>query len=76
MESATQQPDAAALRRQLGYITDVELFALLGIATGTGRNRQCAGSLPPHYKIGRDKLYKLAEVEAWIKRRRVTRAAA
>jgi predicted DNA-binding transcriptional regulator AlpA len=76
MQSATQQPDAAALRRQLGYITAEELFALLGIALGTGRNRQSAGSLPPHYKIGREKLYKLAEVEAWIKRRRVTRAAA
>lgn len=75
META-QVPDAAALRRQLGFITDAELFALFGIAPGTGRNRQSAGSLPPHYKIGREKLYKLAEVEAWIKRRRVVRVAA
>jgi hypothetical protein len=71
MQPNAQSPDAAALRRLLGYITDDELFALLKIGKGTGRNRQSAGNLPPHYKIGREKLYKLAEVEAWIKRRRV-----
>jgi hypothetical protein len=59
-----QQADPAALRRQLGYITDVELFALLRITTGTGRNRQVAGTLPPFYKVGREKLFKLAEVDA------------
>ena len=71
MQSTTQFPDAAALRRDLGFITDAELRALLGLEIGTARNRQSAGSLPPHYKIGRDKLYKLTEVEAWIRRRRV-----
>lgn len=76
MPNETQQTDAAALRRQLGYITDVELFALLGIGAGTGRNRQSAGTLPPHYKIGKEKLYKLVEVERWIARRRVQRSAA
>ena len=76
-EKQVSAPDAAAaLRRELGYITNRELFALLGIGQGTGRNRQSAGSLPPHYKIGRDKLYKLVEVERWIARRRVQRATA
>ena len=69
-----RKPDAAALRERIGVITEDELFALLRIAAGTGRNRQSAGSLPPHYKVGREKLYKLAEVDAWINRRRVTRA--
>jgi hypothetical protein len=68
--------DSSELRARLGMITEAELFALLNIATGTGRNRQSAGSLPPHYKTGKEKLYKLAEVEAWIARRRVSRAAA
>jgi hypothetical protein len=59
----------------LGFIGEAQLFNLLGISTGTGRNRQSAGTLPPHYKVGREKLYKVAEVEAWIGRRRVSRAA-
>jgi predicted DNA-binding transcriptional regulator AlpA len=74
-ETKAASPDAAALRRQLGYITASELYALLGISTGTGWNRQSAGDLPAHYKIGREKLYKLAEVEKWIARRRVQRGA-
>jgi len=64
------------LRRELGFITESELFALLAIAQGTGRNRQAAGTLPPHYKLGKEKLYKIPEVEAWIRRRRVSRNAA
>lgn len=65
---------AASLREKLGYIDEQALFGLFDITWGTGRNRQSAGSLPPHYKVGREKLYKLSEVDAWIKRRRVTRA--
>lgn len=68
--------DAAPLRERLNIITEDELFALLKIAPGTGRNRQSAGQLPPHYKLGREKVYKLAEVDAWLKRRRVARTAA
>lgn len=70
-ERTEEQP----LRAHLGYISESEFFSLIGIAKGTGRNRQSAGTLPPHYKLGREKLYKLSEVEAWIIRRRVTRAA-
>jgi hypothetical protein len=73
-KDVARKPDAAALRERMGVITEDELFALLRIAAGTGRNRQSAGSLPAHYKVGREKLYKLSEVEAWIKRRRVERA--
>jgi predicted DNA-binding transcriptional regulator AlpA len=76
MDDTKKAADAASLRRELGYITDDELYGLLGISQGTGRNRQSAGRLPPHYKIGREKLFKLSEVEAWIRRRRVQRAAA
>lgn len=74
-EPATS-PNPAALRERLGVITEAELFALLNIAPGTGRNRQSNGSLPSHFKLGREKVYKLTEVEQWMRRRRVTRAAA
>ena len=56
-------------------VTDAELQALFGISEGTARNRQSTGSLPPRYKIGRRKLYKLTEVEAWIRKRRVVPGA-
>ncbi len=68
--------NAAGIRDRLGYIDESQLFSLLNIKPGTGRNRQSHGSLPPHYKLGRSKVYKLAEVEAWIARHRVSRAAA
>lgn len=71
---AARSLDAAPLRRELGYITESELFALLDIAPGTGRNRQAAGTLPPHYKLGNQKLYKVPEVESWIRRHRVARS--
>jgi predicted DNA-binding transcriptional regulator AlpA len=71
--SQTQSRDAVALRRELGYIEEAELFALIDVTKGTGRNRQAAGSLPPRYKVGRKNFYKLSEVEAWIRRRRVAR---
>lgn len=65
--------EGSGLRDRLGYIDEQQLFSLLQIAPGTGRNRQSEGSLPPHYKVGRRKLYKLSEVDAWIRRRRVNR---
>ncbi|HEV2037113.1 MAG TPA: hypothetical protein VGQ96_00790 [Candidatus Eremiobacteraceae bacterium] len=76
MPAKTSTPDAAELRRELGYITEDSLAGLLGITTATLRNRAAAGSLPPRYKLGRESVYRLAEVESFIKRRRVTRAAA
>jgi len=68
--------DVAALRRELGYIAESTFASLLGIEVPTLRNRVAAGTVPPPYKLGREKVFKLAEVEGWIKRRRVTREAA
>lgn len=65
--------DVRALRDRLNLITEQELFALLGIAAGTGKNRQSAGSLPPRYKYGRGSYYRLDEVDAWLRRQRVER---
>lgn len=64
---------AATLRAAMGMVTESEVCALIGITLETARNRQSAGDFPPHYSVGRKKLYKLAEVEAWIKRRRTER---
>jgi predicted DNA-binding transcriptional regulator AlpA len=66
----------AVIEQQLGFIPEDELFALLGISLGTGRNRQSAGTMPPHYKVGRKKLYLISEVGAWIRRQRVARKVA
>jgi len=70
--SAAEAREAAELRKQLGQISEDQLRSLLRVARGTFRNRQSAGDLPPHYKLGRDKVFRLAEVEAWIARRRVS----
>jgi hypothetical protein len=68
------QEAAAPIRDKLGLITEDELFALFEIETSTGRSRQSRGRLPPHYKVGKAKLYRLSEVQAWIRRQRVDRA--
>lgn len=71
-----QQVNAASeLRRELGYLTEIEVAGLCGVGLPTWRNRQTAGATPPHYKLGREKLYRRDEVEAWLRRRRVDRAA-
>jgi predicted DNA-binding transcriptional regulator AlpA len=75
MTVATQTPDAAALLRELGLLEEQEVCAILGVTVATGRNRQATGKFPPHYSVGKRKLFKRVEVEAWIKRQRVARAA-
>lgn len=74
MPAKPSTPDTAELRRKLGYITEESLAGLLGVTVPTLRNRAAAGSLPPRYKLGRESVYRLAEVESFIKRRRVARA--
>lgn len=74
VDNATRE--ARAIREKLGLITEAELFALLNITEGTGKNRQSAGKLPPRYKSGRENFYRLVEVDAWLKRQRVARVAA
>ena len=75
MPARTSTPDAADLRRQLGYITEEALAGLLGVTVSTLRNRATAGSVPPRYKLGNESVYRLAEVESFIKRRRVAPGA-
>jgi predicted DNA-binding transcriptional regulator AlpA len=76
MPARTSTPDATELRRELGYISEEALAGLLGVTVPTLRNRAAAGTLPPKYKLGRASVYRLAEVEAFIRRRRINRATA
>jgi predicted DNA-binding transcriptional regulator AlpA len=75
MAKKAATPDANSLRKEMGYITEPDVAAILGISLLTLRNRQSAGSVPPHYKIGKTKLYRVSEVEAWINRRAYKRGA-
>jgi predicted DNA-binding transcriptional regulator AlpA len=72
----TSAHDPAALRHALGYIDEHEVCILLGIALPTLRNRLSIGTAPPSFKVGNRHLFKVAEVDAWIRRRRVHRASA
>jgi hypothetical protein len=72
---ATTAP-AAALRAKLGFVTEQEVAQLFGITVLTARNRQRLGNFPAVYKVGHERLYRAAEVEAWIRRCRVAKAAA
>ena len=69
-------PDPAAIRHALGYIGEQEVSILLGIELQTLRNRLSIGTAPPSFKVGNRRLFKLTEVDAWIRRRRVNKACA
>lgn len=64
---------ARELRKDLGYISEDDFRALLGVTLETFQNRRYAGDLPPVHKLGREKLYRIVDVEAWIARHRVAR---
>ena len=64
---------AKELRKDLGYISDEDFRALLGVTHETFQNRRYAGDLQPVYSLGRAKFFRLTEIEAWIARRRITK---
>ena len=63
---------ARELRSQLGYISEEDFRALLGITHESFQNRRYAGGFPPVHNLGREKLFRLTVVEAWIARRRAS----
>ena len=67
------QPNAAEQCRALGYVGDDVVCALLDIKDPTLRNRRSRGTAPPSYKVGNRHVTKLAELEAWIRRHRVSK---
>lgn len=75
-KAVTPSADPAAVRNALGYVGEQEVCVLLGISTPTLRNRLSIGTAPPSYKVGNKHLFKVSELDAWIRRRRVNRAAA
>ena len=49
------------------YLTLREVSKLLRITPGTARNRLCTGaSMPPSFRIGRERLFDRRGVEAWL----------
>jgi predicted DNA-binding transcriptional regulator AlpA len=68
--------NAADARRAIGYFSEDDVCAILNIVIPTLRNRISTGTAPPSYKVGNRHLFKIAELDAWIKRRRVQRGAA
>jgi hypothetical protein len=72
-ESPASKREAKARRRELGYFNEEEYRCLLGVTLARFRNKESAGELAPCSKLGREKLYRIADVEAWIARQRVIR---
>lgn len=67
---------SAALRKQLGYLSDTEVAALLGVGVPRLHNRRSAGDAPVSSKVGTQHLTKLEDLHAYIARRRGARATA
>ena len=72
VKKENQTRRAAQLLRDLGYITETDLAGIRAVTLATLRNQQSAGNGPPRYKVGKRNLYRLAEVEAWLARSRVS----
>ena len=67
---------SAALRKQLGYLSDPQIAAVLGIEVPTLRNRRSRGDAPVSSKVGDDHLTRIEDLHAYVARRRSARAAA
>jgi len=76
MANADESSMSSPLMREMGYLSEQEVCSLIGVTTATLRNRQSSGDAPPAFKVGKRKLFKRIEVERWIARRRVAKAAA
>lgn len=66
---------AAVAQARVGVLSEAELFAMLRITVASGRQRAYRGTLPPHYKVGRQKFYAIEDVQAWMRSHRVDSAA-
>lgn len=69
----TQTRAAAELLRTLGYVEEAVVAPLLGVSLDTLRNRASLGTVPRRYKLGKQSVYRLSEIEAWIAQRGVDR---
>ncbi len=76
MPDKIENPEAAALRRELGFVPFETTCAALGVTPATGANRITQGKFPPTYKVGRGKFCRVEEVQKWILRQRRSRDAA
>ena len=54
------------------WISAYELAKILGMSLKTIQNRLSNGSpMPPSYVVGRSRIFKRSEVDAWIEHRRI-----
>jgi hypothetical protein len=67
--------DRRALLDEFGLITEEDFALLIGCEVKTVRNTAWQ-DLPEHIKVGRQRLFKKAAVEAYLDRRIVTRRIA
>jgi hypothetical protein len=58
------------LSTTLGMVHADDLRALLKISPGTFANRQSRGELPPYYRIGNQKCFRVVDIEQWLLRHR------
>jgi hypothetical protein len=73
-KQSTTPETTAQLRRELGYLSDSELAAFLGIGVPRLKNRRIAGDAPPSSKVGNENLTAIKDALTWVARRK--RAAA
>ena len=64
----------AGMFNKLGYLTDAECAATLGIALKTYANRRGRNDVPPSSKVGATHLTASADLIKWIASRRASRA--
>jgi hypothetical protein len=60
----------AGLRERLGYLSDGQVAAVLGVAIATLRNRRSRGDAPVSSKVGVEHLTTQSDLHAFIARRR------
>lgn len=73
MEAAVT--DSTELRRKLGYLTEAEVAAILGVELKTMKNWRAAKDGPPHTQAGGSTLYRIDSVTKWLAAREVRPAA-
>lgn len=58
--------DAAALRREVGVLTEEEVALILGKEVSTLQRMRSERDGPPWLKAGRSVLYRRSSLEAWL----------
>lgn len=63
--------DGAELRRKLGYLSEAEVAAVVGVEVKTLKNWRAAKDGPPYSQAGGSTLYRIDSVTKWLASREV-----